>query len=80
MKKMTCLQLGGACDKVFTANTFEEMAALSKQHGIEMFQAGDQAHLTAMGEMKKMMETPGAVKEWFDAKRKEFDALPVENE
>ena len=78
MKKMTCLQLGGACDHEFTANTFEEMAELSKQHGMEMFQAGDQAHLTAMGEMKKLMQTPGAMEEWFGNKRKEFDALPLE--
>jgi len=31
MKKMTCNQLGGACEKEFTANTFEEMAELSKE-------------------------------------------------
>ncbi|MDB9932834.1 hypothetical protein OAD28_09005 [Flavobacteriales bacterium] len=38
MKKMTCKQLGGACDLVFEANTFDEMAELSKQHGTEMYQ------------------------------------------
>jgi len=26
MKKMTCIQLGGACHKVFSGNTFEELA------------------------------------------------------
>ncbi len=31
MKTMTCKQLGGACDKEFQANTFEEMAELSKK-------------------------------------------------
>lgn len=36
MKTMTCKQLGGACDKEFSANTFEEIAELSKQHGMEM--------------------------------------------
>jgi len=34
---MTCKQLGGACDKEFHANSFEEMADLSKKHGMEMF-------------------------------------------
>lgn len=34
MKTMTCKQLGGACDKEFHAQTFEEMAELSKQHGM----------------------------------------------
>ncbi|MGS0526510.1 hypothetical protein ACU8V7_16330 [Zobellia nedashkovskayae] len=38
MKTMTCKQLGGACDMEFSANTFEEIADLSKNHGMEMFQ------------------------------------------
>lgn len=38
MKTMTCKQLGGVCDHPFTANTFDEIAALSKNHGMEMFQ------------------------------------------
>lgn len=39
MKTMTCRQFGGACDKEFRANTFEEVAELSKKPGTEMFQA-----------------------------------------
>ena len=38
MKTMNCKQLGGACDKEFHANFFEEIAEVSKQHGMEMFQ------------------------------------------
>ena len=38
MKTMTCKQLGGGCDKKFHANTFEEMAEISKTHGMKMFQ------------------------------------------
>ena len=34
MKTMSCRQLGGACDKEFHANTFEDMAELSKKHGM----------------------------------------------
>ena len=78
MKSMTCKQLGGACDLVFHANTFEEMADQSKNHGMEMFQKGDEDHLQAMNAMKDMMKTPDAMKEWFDNKRKEFNALPEE--
>ena len=48
MKTMTCMQLGGACDKEFSAGTFGEIAELSKAHGSEMFQSGDEAHLQAM--------------------------------
>ena len=36
MKTMTCNQLGGACNLEFRASTFEEMAGLSQQHGMEM--------------------------------------------
>jgi len=73
---MTCNQLGSACDKEFRADTFEEMAEMSKKHGMEMFQKGDEAHLKAMNEMQELMKTPEAMKEWFENKRKEFDALP----
>ena len=76
MKTMTCKQLGGACDLEFKAETFDEMAELSKQHGMEMFQKGDQSHLEAMQKMQKLMQSPDAMKEWFESKKKEFEALP----
>ena len=41
-----------------------------------MFQKGDEKHLQAMNEMNELMKTPEAMKEWFESKRKEFDALP----
>lgn len=76
MKTMTCKQLGGACDKEFHAETFEEMAELSKEHGMEMYQKGDEAHIEAMKEMQEKMKGPEAMQEWFEQKRKEFEALP----
>ena len=76
MKTMTCKQLGGACDKEFHANSFEEIAQMSKKHGMEMFQISDAAHLKAMNEMQALMQTPDAMKEWFENRRREFDALP----
>jgi len=76
MKTMTCKQLGGACDKAFQANTFEELAELSKQHGMEMYQTQDPAHLEAMAKIQGLMQNPEAMKEWFEGKRKEFEALP----
>lgn len=72
---MTCKQLAGACDKTFSANTFDEIAELSKAHGMEMFQAGDEPHLKAMYDMQAMMQKPHAMENWFEAKRKEFDLL-----
>ncbi len=76
MKTMTCKQLGGACDQPFTANSFEEIAAMSKKHGMEMFQQGDKAHLEAMNKMKGLMQSPDAMNKWMEDKRKEFEALP----
>lgn len=76
MKSMTCHQLGGACEMVFTADTFEEMAELSKKHGTEMFLQKDDAHLMAMDKMRDLMKTPDAMQKWFQEKRAEFDALP----
>lgn len=73
---MTCKQLGGACDEEFQANTFEDMAEISKKHGMEMFQKGDETHLSAMNEMQELMKSPDVMNEWFESKRKEFDALP----
>ena len=76
MKSMTCKQLGGACDKVFQANTFEEIAELSKQHGMEMFQAQDVAHLEAMNKIKELMQDPQEIVKWFESKKQEFESLP----
>ena len=76
MKTMNCRQLGGACDLEFCANTFEEMAELSKQHGMEMHQNNDSAHLEAMQKMQELMKNPEDMNNWFESKRREFEALP----
>jgi GTP1/Obg family GTP-binding protein len=73
---MTCKQLGGACSKKFQAQTFEEMAEMSKKHAMEVANKGDKAHIEKMKEMKDLMNTPGAMKEWFEKVQNEFDALP----
>jgi len=73
---MNCKQLGGACDKEFHANSFEEIAEISKQHSMEMFQKNDEAHLKVMNEMQDLMQKPEAMKDWFENKKKEFDKLP----
>ncbi len=42
---------------------------------MEMFQKGDKPHLKAMNEMQELMQSPNAMNDWFEDKRKEFDAL-----
>lgn len=76
MKTMTCRQLGGACDKQFDANSFDQIAGMSKQHGRAMFQKKDPEHLVAMNRMQSLMNRPEAMQAWLESKRKEFDALP----
>jgi len=78
MKTMTCKELGGACDVKFQAESFDEIAKLSKEHGMEMFKVGDRAHLKAMDEMRALMHEPEAMDAWMAEKRKAFDALPSE--
>ena len=78
MKKMTCRQLGGACDLEFEAATFEEKAKLSQSHGKAMFEAQDAAHLKAMEDMRVLMAEPAKMQAWFEARQAEFDALPSE--
>ena len=75
MKTMTCKQLGGACEQSFTAATFDEIAKQSKEHGMQMYQQKDEAHIKAMSTMTELMKSPDLMQKWFDSKRKEFDLL-----
>lgn len=75
MKKMNCMQLGGACDFEFQGETFDEIAKQSKQHGMAMFQQGDQSHIDAMNQMQKMMQTPSDFANWYKNKMDEFERL-----
>lgn len=75
---MTCRQLGGACDIEFRAQTFEQMAELSRNHGMKMFQEHDGAHIRAMEEMMEMTKNPDQMKNWHESRKKEFDSLPDE--
>jgi len=71
---MTCNQLGGACDQVFSGETFDDLAAQSQQHGKEMFGANDRTHMAAMGKMMELMNS-GKMDSWMAARKAEFEAL-----
>tara|TARA_Y100000310_G_C20421245_1_gene686788 strand:- start:494 stop:721 length:228 start_codon:yes stop_codon:yes gene_type:complete len=75
MKTMTCKQLGGpeSCKEEFQAQTFEEMANLSKNHGMQ--QRNDPEHQKAMKAMMQLMQDPKAMQDWMEEKKKEFEAL-----
>lgn len=74
MTKMSCKQLGGACDIEFLAETFEEIAEKSEEHGMEMFRKQDEPHMEAMQKMRELMNDPDDMNSWFESKRKEFDS------
>lgn len=74
MKSMTCNQLGGACDAVFTGASFDELAAQSQQHGKEMFASNESAHIVAMNKMMELMKS-GQMETWMADRKAEFDAL-----
>ena len=71
---MTCNQLGGACEQIFSGETFDDLAAQSQQHGKEMFGANDVAHISAMGKMMELMNS-GQMDSWMAARKAEFEAL-----
>jgi predicted small metal-binding protein len=75
MKTMTCKQLGGACDLAFSAESFEKIGKLSKQHAMAMHEVQDVAHLKAMNAMSELMKSPENMQAWFESKEEEFNAL-----
>ena len=76
MKSLTCSQLGGACEEVFKAETFDEIADLSKKHGSDMAAQQEPAHLSAMVEMMQLMQTPDAMQSWMQSKKELFESQP----
>jgi len=73
MKMMRCNELGGACDKEFFGDTFEEIAKQSKEHGIEMINLGDKDHINAMEKMGELMGDSKNLDEWMNERKKMFD-------
>lgn len=49
MKKLTCNEVGGACDIAFTGNSLEEIGQQAGKHAME---TNDDAHKAKMEEMR----------------------------
>ena len=73
MKKTTCKDLRGACDAIIVGETPEEMGENSKKHVMEMVQAGDKAHETAVEEMMKLSKEEQM--KWYAGFVEGFDTL-----
>lgn len=76
MKKLTCNDLGGACNHEFIAESFDALQEQVKAHGAEMFAKQDQAHMAAIQEMMAMMMNPEAMNKWMEEKKALFEAAP----
>ena len=74
MKMMRCNELGGACDKEFFGDTFEEIAKQSKEHGIEMINLGNKDHINAMEKMGELMGDSKNLDEWMNERKNIFDS------
>jgi len=74
MKKTTCKQLRGACDKEIIGETPEEMGEDSKNHVMEMVKTGDQDHQAAIENMMKLSKEEQHT--WYEEFKKGFDTLP----
>jgi isocitrate/isopropylmalate dehydrogenase len=74
MKRLTCRDLGGPCDAAFTGLSFEEIGKKSHEHVMEQMQKGDEAHLSAAGNMRSA--TPEQQKAMMAEYRRKFDQAP----
>ena len=70
----TCRNLRGACAAVITGASAEAMGAASKQHVMQMLQAGDAAHKQAMDEMMQLSQADQ--EKWYGEFVAGFAALP----
>lgn len=67
MKNMKCSEMGGPCDAVCSADTWENMTAEGMKH-LEV------AHPEMVEAMKT--QTPEALAKWNEETKAKFDALP----
>ena len=71
MKKLTCKELGGACDDEITGETFQEMGENSRNHVMGLMEKGDTSHNEAMEKMKNMSQEE--LKATMNGFQKKFD-------
>ena len=74
MKKLTCKDLGGACDESIAGATFEEIGQKCRAHVMEAVKRGDPAHKAAVNKM--MSASPSEQAAMMAEYKKKFDAAP----
>ena len=76
MKSMTCTQLGGPCDTAHHGATADEVIKAQDAHLKEVVAGGDEAHQSALKEMKGRWKHPIAGMGWYRDAKRNFAALP----
>jgi hypothetical protein len=76
MKTMTCRELGGPCDFSHHGKTANDVIKAQDSHLKEMVASGDNAHQTALSEMKGRWKNPLAGMGWYRKAKRDFAALP----
>jgi predicted small metal-binding protein len=76
MKTMTCKQLGGPCDFALHGNTADEVIKTQDNHLKDMVAGGDEAHQSALKDMKGRWKNPVSGLAWYRKTKRNFAALP----
>jgi len=74
MKRITCRDLGGACDEVIKGNSFDEVGNNCRTHVMEHIKKGDRAHQAAVAAMQKA--SPEEQKAMMAGFKKKYDEAP----
>ncbi len=76
MKTMTCQQMGGPCDLAHHGNTADEVIKAQDKHLRETVAGGDEAHESALNDMKGRWKRPISGMGWYRATKRAFADLP----
>jgi predicted small metal-binding protein len=76
MKTMTCKQLGGPCDFLLEGGTADEVIKAQDRHLRDAVAAGDDAHESALKDMKGRWKHPISGMGWYKKVKRDYAALP----
>lgn len=75
MKTMTCQQLGGPCPFEVHGATADEIIKAQDRHLNDAASRGDDAHRSALGDMKSRWKRPISGMRWYRNTKRDFAAL-----
>ncbi len=73
MKKMTCRQMKGGCDKEYQGENFAEIQIQHEKHLQEMAQKGDADHYDSIDAMNEMRDNPEALDAFYKNREGEYN-------